>query len=119
MHLTGPRRKIIQISNNGCRNMIKNFLFVRKCILVVLPSSPRLTIGGGYSPGRTSAMGHKTRPNGTPVCFLISGLSGIVYIVERMKRGPARETNWNLEKISYVNAVTVISTGNETKLASN
>jgi hypothetical protein len=58
-----------------------------------LPISPRLTMGGGYSPGRTSAIGQRTRPNGTPVCFLMSGLSGMVYIVDRMNRGPKTEPN--------------------------
>ena len=55
---------------------------------IFLPNSPRLTMGGGYSPGRTSAMGLRTSPKGTPVCFLISGLSGMVYMVDRTNRGP-------------------------------
>merc|ERR1719186_71709 len=48
------------------------------------PISPRLTTGGGYSPSAISASGHSTRPKGTPVCFFMSGLSGMLYMLDRM-----------------------------------
>ena len=62
-------------------------------ILKFSPNSPRLTTGGGYSPSCVSASGQMTRPRGTPVCFFMSGVSGTVYIVDRMKLGAENNRN--------------------------
>lgn len=57
------------------------------------PSSPKSTIGGMISPSAGSANGEMINENGTDVCFIMSGVAGTLYMVERMNRGP--ELPWS------------------------
>lgn len=52
------------------------------------PSSPKSTIGGTISSSVVRANGEIINENGTDVCFIISGVAGTLYIVERINLGP-------------------------------